>query len=283
MIAVEGRFTAESTVARHWQIPLVAALIFGGGVARGGETRVWETWDDCHFEADKYFDGDSFHVKYGPTSAIIRLYFVDVAEADDTYRDRIAEQAGYFRTTPASVLHAGASAKERTARFLAQPFRVITCRQIAPGASRGERFYGIVEQRGRRLDAVLVDSGLARVSGEVAEHPNAAAGARAVRDLRALEFKASQARRGLWARTGHVQSLKEMLTPRDPAGSPNPVARRINLNTATAAELESLPGVGPKTAEQIIRARPLKGLEDLDALRGFGPKKMEALRDLVSF
>ena len=62
-----------------------------------------------------------------------------------------------------------------------------------------------------------------------------------------------------------------------------PTVRLINLNTATAAELASLPGIGPKTAAQIIRARPLKDIAALDALPGFGPKTIEALRELVSF
>ena len=47
--------------------------------------------------------------------------------------------------------------------------------------------------------------------------------------------------------------------------------------------LRRLPGIGVKMAEQIIRARPLKDLSALDALPGFGPKKIEALRKLVSF
>ena len=59
--------------------------------------------------------------------------------------------------------------------------------------------------------------------------------------------------------------------------------RRINVNTATAAELASLPGIGPKTAEQFIRARPIKDIAALDAIPGIGPKKLEALRDLVAF
>jgi endonuclease YncB( thermonuclease family) len=271
----------------RWRIPLVVALLLSAGVAHSGETRIWETWDHCRLQEDKYFDGDSFHVKVGRKSAIIRLYFVDAPESDDTYHDRVAEQAAYFRSSPTSVLRAGALAKERTAHFLAQPFRVITCRQVAPGASRSKRFYGIVEQGTRRLDALLVEAGLARVSGEVAEYPDAVAGTRAARDLRALELKASQARRGLWSSTGFVESLKDTITPRgdsrDGTASPNPAARRINVNTATTAELESLPGIGSKMAELIIRARPLKDLADLDALPGFGPKKMGALRDLVSF
>ncbi len=62
-----------------------------------------------------------------------------------------------------------------------------------------------------------------------------------------------------------------------------PAARRINLNTATADEMAALRGVGPKTAALIISARPLADLAALDALPGFGPKRIAALRELVSF
>ena len=57
----------------------------------------------------------------------------------------------------------------------------------------------------------------------------------------------------------------------------------VNLNTACALVLESLPGIGPKTAATIIAARPLKTLGDLDKVPGIGPKTIEALRGAVSF
>ena len=261
---------------------LAAFIFFAAALARSAEPGAWETWDDCRFEADKYFDGDSFHVTHGRASAIIRLYFVDAPETDDGYGTRIAEQAAYFRATPAAILLGGAKAKELTAKFLAEPFRVITRRQVAPGASRSARYYGIVESGARRLDAALVTAGLARVSGETADYPDATAAQRAVSDLRALELQASKARRGLWLRTGFVESMSDVLKRPISQGLATQ-ARRINLNTATAAELASLPGVGPKVAAQIIHARPLKDLSALDALPGFGPKKIEALRELVSF
>jgi competence protein ComEA len=63
-------------------------------------------------------------------------------------------------------------------------------------------------------------------------------------------------------------------------------ARLINLNTATASELDSLTGVGPSTAKAIIAYRTKKGLfskvEDLLNVSGIGPAKLAALRDQVT-
>lgn len=61
---------------------------------------------------------------------------------------------------------------------------------------------------------------------------------------------------------------------------------KINLNTATAKELETLPGVGPKLAERIIQARqnkPFTSLDDLDQVSGIGPKILEQLSDRVTW
>ncbi|MCY7276993.1 MAG: ComEA family DNA-binding protein, partial [Phormidesmis sp. CAN_BIN44] len=58
------------------------------------------------------------------------------------------------------------------------------------------------------------------------------------------------------------------------------------LNTATQAELEALPGVGPGLAKRIIAAReqkPFASLADLDRVSGVGPKLLEKLRDRVTW
>jgi competence ComEA-like helix-hairpin-helix protein len=57
----------------------------------------------------------------------------------------------------------------------------------------------------------------------------------------------------------------------------------VNLNTATQAELEALPGVGSGLAKRMIQARPINSLEDLDRIPGIGAKLMERLRDRVSW
>jgi len=56
----------------------------------------------------------------------------------------------------------------------------------------------------------------------------------------------------------------------------------VNLNTATAAELEALPGIGAKKAEAILEARKahggFKSVDELVDVRGIGPAQMEKLR-----
>jgi competence protein ComEA len=60
----------------------------------------------------------------------------------------------------------------------------------------------------------------------------------------------------------------------------------IDLNTATAEQLDTLPGVGPSTAAAIIEHRasagPFRSVDALLDVRGIGEAKLEALRDLVT-
>lgn len=60
----------------------------------------------------------------------------------------------------------------------------------------------------------------------------------------------------------------------------------INVNTASQAELEALPGVGPSLAKRIQIARqqrPLRSLADLDQIPGVGPKLLRQLQSTVVF
>ncbi|MEW6319885.1 MAG: helix-hairpin-helix domain-containing protein [Acidobacteriota bacterium] len=60
----------------------------------------------------------------------------------------------------------------------------------------------------------------------------------------------------------------------------------INLNTATVVELESLPGIGRRTAERIVEYRQKAGgfkkVEELMNVRGIGEKSFLRLRSLVT-
>jgi competence protein ComEA len=59
----------------------------------------------------------------------------------------------------------------------------------------------------------------------------------------------------------------------------------IDLNRASAADLDSLPGIGPSLAQAIVDYRTQHGqfrsVEDLADVRGIGPAKLEQLRPLV--
>jgi competence protein ComEA len=65
-----------------------------------------------------------------------------------------------------------------------------------------------------------------------------------------------------------------------------PAAALVNLNTATQAQLESLPGVGPKLAERILDYRQknsqFKKLEDLMNVQGIGEKNFLKLKPLLT-
>lgn len=60
----------------------------------------------------------------------------------------------------------------------------------------------------------------------------------------------------------------------------------VNINTATAKELEALPGVGPKTAQRIVAHREANGLfetiEDIQNVSGIGPKTFEGFEEMIT-
>jgi len=66
----------------------------------------------------------------------------------------------------------------------------------------------------------------------------------------------------------------------------NPGDGTVNLNTATAEELQKLPGVGPSTAQKILEYRQQIGkfndTSQIQDVKGIGPKKFERMRAFLS-
>lgn len=56
----------------------------------------------------------------------------------------------------------------------------------------------------------------------------------------------------------------------------------VNVNEAAEAELQRIPGVGPVMAGAIVAARPFKTVDDLDRVKGIGPKTLEKFRPFVT-
>jgi len=76
---------------------------------------------------------------------------------------------------------------------------------------------------------------------------------------------------------------------RPPVGQTAPSGQavgKININTATAEELETLPGIGPTYAQRIIEYRQEKGpftsIEEIKKVRGIGEATFEKIKDLIT-
>jgi competence protein ComEA len=98
-------------------------------------------------------------------------------------------------------------------------------------------------------------------------------------------------------RAGPVARQPALEVPPSPSPVPAPAPTRatgskkvqpgepaLNVNTASADELQRLPGVGPVMARNVIAARsakPFESVNDLDRVKGIGPKMLDRLRPFV--
>ncbi|MFA5158134.1 MAG: helix-hairpin-helix domain-containing protein [Patescibacteria group bacterium] len=71
-----------------------------------------------------------------------------------------------------------------------------------------------------------------------------------------------------------------------PSANSSPISGKININTATQAELESLPGIGPTYAKRIIEYRTANGgfksIDQIKNVKGIGEKTYAKFSDKIS-
>jgi competence protein ComEA len=262
-----------------------------------GQGKKLETIENCSFVETEWSDGDSFQVRLPDgKNQTIRLYGVDCIEihvqGDDSNARRLRDQRRYFGI--ADILTAksvGQAAKTETKSLLTKPFTIHTAFADGRGDGRFSRIYAFVKTAdGADLSETLVSKGLARAFGVVRQLPDGTTGEEWEEQLKDLELTAARAGRGAWKHTdweklpatrkearSEVAELEEA-RGEGKASENQPVA----LNTAARDELMTLPGIGEKTANDIISARPFKSIEDLDRVPGIGASTVKKLRPFVT-
>lgn len=86
----------------------------------------------------------------------------------------------------------------------------------------------------------------------------------------------------------HIPSIEESASGVSAPSAEEALRRpdgKVNINTATAEQLDALEGIGPSTASKIIEDRSVNGpfstIEDIKRVPGIGDKKFEALADSI--
>lgn len=171
----------------------------------------------------------------------------------------------------------------------------------APATVNGQHRTGVRSSAGRPVLRIHVAGAVNRpgvanlpVGARVVDAVRTAGGATKQADLQSLNLAGhlQDGSRIVVPIKGQApQSLVPLTTPPRSAQrdvrARNLPARGINLNEATAEELEALPGVGPAIAQRIVQHREEKGrfqsLQDLDEVKGIGAKKLEQLQPYVIF
>lgn len=187
-------------------IRILVALITLACCACGAApaAKPWQRVDGCQWKADRWNDGDSFHVVTGDEAReiVARLYFVDTPEAETAYRDRLDEQAAYFGITRDQAINIAHEAAAFTTKRLAAPFIVWTRWRSALGRSALGRVYCvIVTADGRDLNELLVENGLARIYGTRTALYDGRDSRAYLARLDQLQAQAQRERKGAWRLT----------------------------------------------------------------------------------
>ncbi len=169
-------------------------------ICAASPAKPWQRLDGCQWKADRWNDGDSFHVMTADGNEIVaRLYFVGTPEAETAYRDRLDEPAAYFGITREQAAIIAHEAAAFTEKRLSAPFTACTRWRSALGRSALGRVYCMITtDTGDDLGRLLVANGLARIYGTKTPLPDGRESKTNFVELQGLEAQAKVAKRGGW-------------------------------------------------------------------------------------
>lgn len=282
---------------------LAIALLIFAGISLHADDAL-QTFPGCTFVDAEWADGDSFPVKLPDGRKVTaRLYGADCIEwhvNDETLARRLRAQRRYFgiadtenSSSMKTARDFGKQAAVRTRELLAKPFTIHTAFAGARGNGETERAYAFVTTAdGKDLATILVIEGLARAFGVTRQLPDGKSGNEYRDELADLELTAAADRKGIWAATDWTKLAANRAEERQESAELQAILKdsrstdSIDLNTATAEEIESLPGIGKKLAERILEARtanPIRSINDLQGIKGITPKLLETLAPRLKF
>lgn len=249
----------------------------------------------CTYVAAPWADGDSFLVRLPDgDEKVLRLYFVDCIEtevSDVTGKRRLREQARYFGVEDFAKTHGfGGEATRLVAETLSKPFSIHTAFSKAPGRGGKPRFYAfITTAAGEDLAELLVEKGLARAFGFGRERPDGTHRDDWQAQLEDAELSAALRGRGVWkhcdpekivAMRREQREELRALEAIDDALVLAPPDEPVDLNSATLEELVRT-GLRESLADEVIKHRPFRSIEQLDDVPGIGPATLAKVRPFL--
>ncbi len=237
-------------------------------------------------------DGDSFRVRAGEETLLIRLYYVDCPEtviSTESDMKRLRSQSRHFGiTNDAETVQFGHQAAQYVQEILSKPFTVYTAYAQALGRSKSGRVYAFVKTHDARdLASLLVAEGYARSHGVGRATPDGFSRDEEQAKLADSELAAAVKKKGIWSASvpdrivglraqqrEEDEAFKNLKTELQKAVQPK---LPLNINTATDIELQKIKGIGPVLAQKIIQNRPYKTLDELLTISGIGPQTIQRI------